>query len=113
MKRTDSTGNRLHDLAYIYRGNQLISFSCNDQVYEGYTYDASGNLTYDPYSNIHIEYNELNLPSRIFDDNKEVRYIYSADGQKHCRWLFYILPKHNDLWRLTRFRRTIVIYFAS
>lgn len=51
MKRTDSTGNRLHDLAYIYRGNQLISFSCNDQVYEGYTYDASGNLTYDPYSN--------------------------------------------------------------
>lgn len=26
MKRTDSTGNRLHDLAYIYRGNQLISF---------------------------------------------------------------------------------------
>ncbi|MFR2061436.1 RHS repeat-associated core domain-containing protein [Alistipes putredinis] len=82
MKRTDSTGNRLHDLAYIYRGNQLISFSCNDQVYEGYTYDASGNLTYDPYSNIHIEYNELNLPSRIFDDNKEVRYIYSADGQK-------------------------------
>ncbi len=82
MKRTDSTGNRLHYLAYIYRGNQLISFSCNDQVYEGYTYDASGNLTYDPYSNIHIEYNELNLPSRIFDDNKEVRYIYSADGQK-------------------------------
>lgn len=44
--------------------------------------NRQGNLTYDPVEQLHYEYNELNLPSRIFGNNGEVRYIYNSEGQK-------------------------------
>ena len=82
LKRTDAQGDILHDLAYTYNRNQLTKLTCNGQEYTGYTYDQCGNLTYDPVEQLHYEYNELNLPSRIFGNNGEVRYIYNSEGQK-------------------------------
>ena len=84
LLRTDSDGEPMNDLYYTYTGNQLtgiIDYASVDS-YGAYSYDLCGNLTYDPVEQLNFEYNELNLPSRIFGDNGEVRYIYDAEGQK-------------------------------
>ena len=49
-----------------------------------YTYDANGNLTKDLNRNIsNIEYNYLNLPSKVtFTDGSTIEYVYAADGTK-------------------------------
>jgi len=72
---------------YYYTGNLLDSVSVTvdgvDVVTSGrYKYDSNGNMTHDGYSGVDIEYNELDLPKRIFAGSNEVRYIYAADGQK-------------------------------
>lgn len=82
MFRTDADGGVLHDLTYRYTGNQLTQLKSDGNLYSGYTYDASGNMTYDPLEDLHFEYNNLNLPSRIFGEGGEVRYIYNSEGQK-------------------------------
>jgi RHS repeat-associated protein len=50
----------------------------------GYTYDANGNLTKDPYKGItSITYNHLNLPVRVtFDTNNYIEWTYDAAGNK-------------------------------
>lgn len=47
-----------------------------------YAYDANGNLTKDLNKNIvDIQYNSLNLPSRIvFKNGDNISHVYSADG---------------------------------
>ena len=49
-----------------------------------YAYDANGNLTKDLNKNIvDIQYNSLNLPSRIvFKNGDDISHVYSADGSK-------------------------------
>ena len=49
-----------------------------------YAYDANGNLTKDLNRNIsNIEYNYLNLPSKVtFTDGNTIEYVYAADGTK-------------------------------
>ena len=49
-----------------------------------YAYDANGNLTKDLNRNIsNIEYNYLNLPSKVtFSDGSTITYTYAADGTK-------------------------------
>jgi len=63
-------------------GNAISKLTINGTDTDPYQYDASGNMTYDGYSKVNIEYNELGLPKRIFANNGEIRYIYSADGHK-------------------------------
>ena len=49
-----------------------------------YSYDANGNLTKDLNRGItEIEYNFLNLPSKVtFTDGSTIEYVYAADGTK-------------------------------
>ncbi len=90
----------IDDLEMEYDGNQLTRVydneSDNDPTYEGamqftdnsdedveYEYDQNGNMTKDLNSNItSIQYNCLNLPSRIYFTNRHVMdYVYNADGE--------------------------------
>jgi RHS repeat-associated protein len=76
--------------SYISSGNRLQSVTDggNSEGYfavpgENYEYDTNGNLTTDPSKGTGIEYNYLNLPSRVtFDLDDEVRYTYDAAGNK-------------------------------
>ncbi|MEL7122908.1 MAG: RHS repeat-associated core domain-containing protein, partial [Bacteroidota bacterium] len=48
-----------------------------------YAYDANGNMNFDPYKNMDISYNYLNLPRRItIDDCKFIDILYDASGTK-------------------------------
>ncbi len=83
VQRTDVTGNMMHDISYNYDGNVLTSLSMGDgSTTDAFVYDANGNMTYDGNTGVGIEYNELNLPVRIFDGTNEIRYIYNAVGEK-------------------------------
>lgn len=76
--------------AYISSGNRLSSVQDNSNNALGYddnngtyTYDANGNMTYDPSKGVNISYNELNLPEQVqFGANDNNRYIYDASGRK-------------------------------
>ncbi len=89
----------IDNLNLTYNGNQLQSVKDNatHSVYGSgmefkdganesveYTYDKNGNLTKDLNKNISaIEYNLLNLPSRVFfGGGNAVEYEYGADGSK-------------------------------
>ncbi|MCW3789227.1 DUF6443 domain-containing protein [Plebeiibacterium sediminum] len=84
----------IDNLSYSYRGNQLLSVNdaANDNVgfkeksSSGieYNYDLNGNMTADKNKGLtNVKYNFLNLPELLTgDDNKTIRYIYTADGQK-------------------------------
>ena len=89
----------LDDLTLSYRGNQLknvadkslsqgspvcMSFEDGSAQDVEYTYDANGNLTKDLNKKIlNIQYNYLNLPSRIvFENGNAISYVYGADGTK-------------------------------
>ncbi len=84
----------IDNLSYSYIGNQLLSVNdaANDQVGfkeksgsgTEYNYDLNGNMTADKNKGlVNVKYNFLNLPELLTgDDNKTIRYIYTADGQK-------------------------------
>jgi RHS repeat-associated protein len=86
---------------YLPNSNQLMSISDNASV-EGYgfndlnkdttdfAYDGNGNLTqYKDKKLKSIEYNYLNLPSKIvFDNADSIVYIYDANGTKHIKKFF-------------------------
>ena len=61
-------------------------FEFKDAVQQAdeYAYDANGNLMKDLNRNIsNIEYNFLNLPSKVtFTDGSTITYVYAADGTK-------------------------------
>ena len=98
--QTSSTGYGLiDDLAMSYNGNQLKSVSdrATNSVYGNgfdfkdgvnkeaeYEYDENGNMTKDLNKKIlNIQYNCLNLPSRIeFENGHVISYLYDADGIK-------------------------------
>ena len=89
----------IDNLNLTYNGNQLqaVSDNATNSVYGNgmefkdgatatteYEYDKNGNLTKDLNKNIsRIEYNCLNLPSRVtFANGDSIRYEYAADGTK-------------------------------
>ncbi len=90
----------IDDLAYYYRGNQLIGVDDRIQASHGsdftdkngsrfqvvgdeYRYDASGNLIEDKNKGMTARYNHLNLPVRMdFGSGNYIEWIYSADGNK-------------------------------
>lgn len=103
LKRFGQTGESSYgivdDLSLSYDGNQLKRVNDNavssvynngfefkngiDQPVE-YFYDSNGNLTQDLNKKIaNIQYNCLNLPSRIkFEDGNSISYFYASDGTK-------------------------------
>ncbi len=98
--QTTSTGYGLVDnLSLTYNGNQLkkVTDTATGSVYGNgfefkngankdieYEYDENGNLTKDLNKNIlDIQYNCLNLPSRIeFANGNTISYVYDASGMK-------------------------------
>ena len=108
-KQDDGTYGEIDHLIYTYNGNQVthISDSATDPTYndcfnfvstmnlvaDEYKYDANGNLTKDFNKNISsIEYNCLNLPSKINmkssslidKGTSSIECHYSALGEKLC-----------------------------
>ena len=89
----------IDDVAITYDGNRMLRaedtadaplyagawhFRDGADAVEEYQYDENGNMTQDLNSNISlVEYNFLNLPSRIeFMDGSSARYTYDATGRK-------------------------------
>ena len=89
----------IDNLTYTYQGNQVVKIDdqVEDPTYKGvfnfkdganeeieYEYDKNGNLVKDLNKNISkIEYNLLNLPSKItFGNGKAITYVYDASGAK-------------------------------
>ena len=94
------------NMSCTYNGNQLVKAddSATDPVYKDcftfrdgadeeveYEYDENGNLTKDLNRGIcKIQYNVLNLPSRVdFRDGSHITYIYNGGGHK-LRTDYYI-----------------------
>ena len=72
-------------LAYSYDGNMLVGVSNSGSSGGGGTYahDANGNLTRDGLSGLDIEYDDLNLTSRVSSgDTTLAVYGHLADGTK-------------------------------
>ena len=72
-------------LAYSYNGNMLVGVSNSGSSGGGgsYTHDANGNLTRDGLSGLDIEYDDLNLTSRVSSgDTTLAVYGHLADGTK-------------------------------
>lgn len=86
VKRTNTSGNVLHDIEYAYsntgNGNAISNVKINGESSGGYIYDEIGNLTMDGRRGVNIRYNELNLLCEISDGSSKVSYIYSAAGEK-------------------------------
>lgn len=103
MKRSGQTGidsyGIVDSLLLSYNGNRLLcvtdgaaensygnglDFKDGSQQSIEYSYDLNGNLTQDLNKSISlIQYNYLNLPSKIsFTDGSIVDYLYGADGKK-------------------------------
>ncbi|HBH07452.1 MAG TPA: hypothetical protein DDX92_12715 [Flavobacteriales bacterium] len=84
-------------LQYTYDGNRLTAVTDNrtgtyDGYYDyqantttgnGYEYDANGNMTFDENRGLRIEYNQHNLPKRIWNDEGQINFIYTHDGTLH------------------------------
>lgn len=82
VKRTDSNGAILHDIVFNYNGNQINHVTFNGVNSSTYEYDTNGNMTFDGLRGIWIEYNEMDLPCKIFAGTDTIRYIYNAAGEK-------------------------------
>ena len=104
----DGAYDEIDNLKYTYDGNQVVRVedSAIDPVYKDcltfvdgsedeteYEYDENGNLTKDLNRGIcGIEYNCLNLPSRVdFSDGSRVTYTYDGGGRK-LRTDHYVNP---------------------
>ena len=89
----------IDNLTYTLSGNQVTrvddattaaaynnGFEFKDAVKQAneYTYDKNGNLTKDLNKNVtSIQYNSLNLPSKVtFGNGNTITYTYAADGTK-------------------------------
>ncbi|WP_412560624.1 DUF6443 domain-containing protein [Winogradskyella sp. MIT101101] len=79
----DSTSNRLVKVGDSADASQ--GFKDGNNVGDDYTYDANGNMTSDANKDISsIDYNHLNLPTRVgfYSDHVDIDYIYDATGTK-------------------------------
>ena len=76
--------NRVDDATTASAYNGSFEFKDGASQAGEYTYDANGNLTKDLNKNIiDIQYNVLNLPSKVvFSDGSVISYVYAADGTK-------------------------------
>ena len=76
--------NRVDDAVTASAYNGGFEFKDGASQAGEYAYDANGNLTKDLNKNIiDIQYNVLNLPSRVtFGDGSTITYTYAADGTK-------------------------------
>ncbi|WP_223605625.1 RHS repeat domain-containing protein [Chryseobacterium sp. OSA05B] len=95
-KGSDNTPHYIDNIDYTYSGNQLISVKDNTQNSSGYPYIVTPfTITYDDNGNMirhrdkgleSIEYNFLNLPSKIIGATgkfqKFYNYQYKSDGSK-------------------------------
>ncbi len=83
----------MDDLQYVYdSGNKLkrvadienSTYGFKDKNYDtDYTYDVNGNMISDKNKGVtNIDYNHLNLPTKVSFDNKHIEYIYDAIGNK-------------------------------
>ena len=66
-------------------GNTYFTSGFNQGSTAGsYTYDANGNLTFDPNKDLIIVYNHLNLPEKVLstDSTKVIEWLYDATGVK-------------------------------
>ena len=99
----------IDQLDYSYNGNQLfkVGDSGNDQGFkdglnldDDYIYDANGNMIVDQNKDISsIDYNHLNLPSRIQMGNGDsIVYVYDASGIKLTQKVYTggLLDKKTD-----------------
>ena len=85
-------GSSIDELTYSYSNgtNQLFSVIDEANNVDGYaaatgnyTYDADGNMNYDPSKSFSLNYNYLNLPSSITNPTSEmIHYTYTASGAK-------------------------------
>ncbi|WP_299334914.1 DUF6443 domain-containing protein [uncultured Psychroserpens sp.] len=75
-------GNKLIDV--LEEGHHHIGFADNISQQNGdYNYDANGNMIVDRNKGIErIDYNHLNLPTRVILPQGDIRYIYDATGAK-------------------------------
>ena len=75
---------RVDDTVTISAYNNGFEFKDAVKQANEYAYDANGNLTKDLNKGIfNIEYNFLNLPSKVtFSDGSTIEYVYAADGTK-------------------------------
>lgn len=92
----------IDNLSYSYSGNQLmqvddlapttwkeLGFDDGNTSGNDYQYDANGNLITDQNKSFTIEYNLLNLPSRIiFSDGSYLKYTYDASGEKLSQTIY-------------------------
>ncbi len=82
-------------LSYVYESNSNKLKSVNDTGYESYgfkeianntieyDYDSNGNMTKDDNKGItSIEYNHLNLPTKVYLPSGNISYFYDATGVK-------------------------------
>jgi len=76
------TGNQLTDI--LEDGNHYVGFADKTNIQTGdYEYDSNGNLTKDFNKDMTIDYNYLNLPTKVdFGSLGYIEYKYSADGYK-------------------------------
>ena len=80
----DARGNILYDgsKTYTYEGDMLKECQTVGETMT-FTHDSMGRMTVDGYSGTQIEYNSLNLPSKIVKSGtSEVNYSYLANGDK-------------------------------
>ena len=81
------SGNKLTKV--LDSGNILFGFKDGNTTGDDYTYDANGNMTEDKNKHItKIEYNHLNLPTKITKGAESLSYKYDATGQKLEKTLF-------------------------
>ena len=75
---------RVDDAVTASAYNNGFEFKDGMKQANEYAYDANGNLTKDLNKGIsNIEYNFLNLPSKVmFSDGSTIEYVYAADGTK-------------------------------
>lgn len=83
-------------LRYEYDGNQLLKvtdtgnkdygFIDGTNTNNDYTYDLNGNMTQDENKGItDIDYNFLNLPTKVTINGNTIDYVYDATGTKHLK----------------------------
>jgi RHS repeat-associated protein len=96
LDRYDANGTMIDDLSYIpysgtnqikniFDGGTAAGFDEGDApIFAAYSYDANGNLSHDPFKNLNIAYNHLNLPDTIIQPGSTNRIVwhYDAAGNK-------------------------------
>lgn len=98
LSRRNSLGVEIDNLSYDYTGNKIDKVTdsgTDDGFLDGfdsmsindYEYDDNGNMEVDLNKNLRIDYNFLNLPEKVYEDETSpgsITYIYDASGVK---WL--------------------------